>query len=90
MGKHVNIAGNTHFLKIGQSIDYNLALVLFEEDNITFCYCPTLDITGYGHNEKEANKSFEITLHEYFDYTLKEKTLKADLTRLGWHYQFLN
>ncbi len=75
-----------HSSDMGQKINYDLPLVLFEEDNITFCFCPALDITGYGYNEKEARKSFDITLHEYFDYTVKEKTLKKDLTRLGWHF----
>ncbi len=86
MGKQLNASVKNPIVEPGQNISYDLALVLFEEDNVAFCFCPALDITGYGDSEKEARKSFDITLREYFDYTVKEKTLKKDLTRLGWHF----
>lgn len=86
MGKQLNALAKTPSLEPGQKTSFDLALVLFEEDKVMFCFCPALDITGYGYSEKEAAKSFDITLSQYLDHTIKEKTLKRDLTRIGWHF----
>jgi hypothetical protein len=59
-------------------------IINYIEDNICYVFCPALDITGYGHTEAAANKSFEITLLEYIKYTTHKKTLKKDLLALGW------
>lgn len=86
MRKHSRFNGNVSF-KSGEKVTCDLPVILFEEDNNTLCYCPALDIAGYGANENDAQRSFEITLSEYFDYTLKKKTLKTDLSRLGWKFR---
>ncbi len=65
-------------------IKCNLPLIIFEEENSFITYCPALDLSGYGSNEIEAKKSFEVTLSEYFRYTVNKKTLAKDLTKLGW------
>jgi hypothetical protein len=43
-----------------------------------------LDISGYGENETEADKSFELVLSEYFKYTVNKNTLAEDLKKMGW------
>jgi len=40
-------------------------------------------LSGYGANEDEANNSFEVTLGEYFRYTVNKNTLAADLKKMG-------
>ncbi len=34
--------------------------------------------------EQDARESFEICLTEFFDYSIKKKTLVAELESLGW------
>ena len=67
-----------HLLKI------SLNVFLFTEDNIHYAYIPAFDILGYGNNENEAKKSVEISLSEFFKYTLSKKTFVIELKRLGW------
>jgi hypothetical protein len=66
------------------TVKVKLAIISFEEDNSIICYCPALDLAGYGEDEKSAAESFSLALGEFLDYTLKKKTLKAELLRLGW------
>jgi len=82
MSKEVSIQGEWRSGK--NVITCNLPLILFEEDNNHITFCPALDISGYGPTESEANKSFEITLGEYFRYTVNKRTLEEDLKKLGW------
>jgi len=65
-------------------IKCNLPLIIFEEDKNIITYCPALDLSGYGSTEEEAKKSFEVTLSEYFRYTVNKKTLAEDLKKHGW------
>tara|TARA_R110002049_G_scaffold162031_1_gene327655 strand:+ start:10900 stop:11295 length:396 start_codon:yes stop_codon:yes gene_type:complete len=66
-------------------VKINLLLIHFkDESNIHFIYSPHLDLTGYGHNLKDAKKSFEIVFEDFVDYTLKKKSLGKILTDLGW------
>lgn len=66
------------------TITCNLPLIIFKEGNITFFYCPALDLSGYGENEEAAEQSFNVTLDEYFKYTTHKDTLGQDLEKLGW------
>ncbi|MGB8492005.1 MAG: hypothetical protein WCE64_13195 [Bacteroidales bacterium] len=65
-------------------IKCQLPLIIFKEDNNIITYCPALDLSGYGADEIESNKSFEEVLSEYFTYTVNKKTLASDLKNLGW------
>jgi hypothetical protein len=65
-------------------ISVGLSLYIWEEDDFTFVYSPALDVTGYGDNEVEAKKSFEITLSEFVSYTHNKNTIYEELERLGW------
>jgi len=65
-------------------------LLLFhfvDENKVHFIYSPHLDLTGYGTSTEEARKSFEISLEDFIDYTVKKKTLDKVLTDLGWELQ---
>jgi hypothetical protein len=67
-----------------QKMQLQLPVIAFTEDNVHMIYCPALDLTGYGKNEGEAQKSFETILAEYLKYTTTKGTLFADLKKLGW------
>lgn len=66
------------------TINVELTLISFTEENMFFVYCPALDLTGYGDNEKDAKNSFSQTLKMYLNYTTENKTFIKDLTVHGW------
>jgi hypothetical protein len=71
------------------SIDHNkvegtLDIIKFNEDDTAIVYCPTLEVYGYGSDEKEAKESFETSLAEFFRYCINKNTLRLELKRLGW------
>ena len=77
------IKGNINNVN-GLDITFNLSLITFEEDNSVICYCPALDVYGYGLTEKEARSSMQTNLSIYFEYTTKKDTIVQDLRKLGW------
>ena len=68
------------------SIEVNLALLEFMEDDNFIIYSPALDVSGYGKTKAEALKSFEIGLEEFFSYTIEKGTFEKELIRLGWEF----
>ena len=67
-----------------RTVGVNLSLIIFEDDGKVVVYCPALDISGYGLNEREAIESFKVSLGEFFLYTLQKKTFLSELKKLGW------
>jgi hypothetical protein len=61
-----------------------LALVEFQEENVTIIYSPALDLSGYGYNREEARASFTEALNEFFRYTNNKNALDKVLKDLGW------
>lgn len=70
-----------------ESINSELAVFLFKEDDAFIAYSPALDLSGYGKTEVEARDSFNIVLKEYFDYATREGTLYQDLKDHGWNFK---
>ncbi len=68
----------------GTLINVRLSVVLFKENNIHIAYCPAVDVYGYGENDSEARKSFEVSLAEFFRYGMEKNTLNSELAALGW------
>lgn len=66
------------------SLEFELAVIRFREDNWTIIYCPALNLNGYGKNVSEAEKAFASTLRIYLKDTVEERTLELDLEKLGW------
>jgi len=69
--------------KKGQ-VDLQVPVISFIDDNTHIIYCPALDLSGYGIDETEARKSFDLALQEYLSYTINKGTLWNDLKNLGW------
>jgi len=65
-------------------VTVRVPIIQFEEDNNQIIYCPALEVTGYGNSEDEAKEAFEISLSEFFKYTLHKRTLYNEMRRLGW------
>ncbi|MCJ7446570.1 MAG: hypothetical protein MUO72_02650 [Bacteroidales bacterium] len=65
-------------------IGCRLPLIEFEDGNNVIAYCPALDLSRYGPTAAEAERSFKVTLSEYFRYTMNKGTLAEDLKKLGW------
>ncbi len=83
MPKKIKIEGT--FNNVSHTVHVGLMLFYFIDENGThIVYCPHLDLSGYGTTEVEANTSFDYSLGEFFDYTLKKNTLKQVLSELGW------
>jgi len=72
-------------LMISKGTSIKLPLISFEEGGATICYCPALDISGYGYSEKEAMDSYKYVMAEYLDHSIQKDTLQKDLKRMGWH-----
>lgn len=68
----------------GINMKLKLPIISFKEDNSEILYCPALDLSGYGLNEKESIDSFNHTLGEFLLYTTRKKTLASELQKLGW------
>ena len=71
----------------GKTSVVRVKLLLFhfqDENKVHFVYSPHLDLTGYGNDENQAKKSFEIVMEDFVDYTVKKKTVAKVLADLGW------
>lgn len=73
-----------NYKNASSKIEAVLSLLQFKEKEVTIIYSPALDLSGYGNNEKEAQKSFEITIEEFFRYTINKRTFETELKNLGW------
>ncbi|MBS1559814.1 MAG: hypothetical protein JST69_13925 [Bacteroidetes bacterium] len=80
--QNLNFSGN--FSNNQAKVSVTVGLFQFEEGGNTMIYSPAFDLTGYGKDILEAKQSFEETLDEFLDYTIKKKTFVKELNRLGW------
>ncbi len=71
--------------KSKKGIQVELLILRFQDKNeVYYVYAPQLDLTGYGTTEEEADDSFNAVIGDFFDYSIKKKTLDSELRRLGW------
>lgn len=80
--QNLNFSGN--FSNSQTKVSVTIGVFQFEEDGNTIIYSPAFDLSGYGKDLNEAKHSFEETLDEFLDYTIKKKTFVKELNRLGW------
>ncbi|MFP4663696.1 MAG: hypothetical protein ACLFM1_04655 [Bacteroidales bacterium] len=68
-------------------VKIKLLIVHFKDNTgVHILYSPHLDLSGYGENLSAAKESFEITLSDFIDYTIKKKTIGSVLRKLGWSF----
>jgi hypothetical protein len=80
------MAKNT-VLKSKHSININVQVVLFEEDNMWVAYCPALELSSYGDDQREAKKAFDEAMNIFLSETDRKGTLERYLLKLGWQLQ---
>ena len=73
-----------HFAGKKGTVNLQVPLISFIDDNTHIFYCPSLDLSGYGIDETEAKASFDTVLEEYLIYTINKGSLWNDLKKLGW------
>jgi len=73
-----------------EQVKINVPLIEFEEDGVQIIYCPSLDIQGYGNDNKEARDSFAIALEEFLKYTIHKNTLFSEMKKMGWKIKSKN
>jgi hypothetical protein len=64
--------------------EIGLSMLQFKEDEVHIIYAPSLDLYGYGESVEAARESFQISLEEFFKYTVNKKTLDKVLIEMGW------
>ena len=74
----------------GKTVSAGLELYKFKEEGMTIIYCPALDLSAYGEDERSAKKSFSETFRLYVTYCLNKNTLIEDLKKYGWAVKSLN
>ena len=80
----MKMKGN-NFIKIsGGCIDANLDIYIYTNDGFKIVYSPALDLMGYGKTVKDAQKSFEVVISDFFESSLKRGTLDEYLISKKW------
>jgi len=83
----LNFTGKLDFKE--QSVNVNLGMYLFKEDESYIVYCPALDLSEYGDSEEHAKKSFADVFEMTIKYMLTKNTIKEDLINHGWQIMSL-
>jgi hypothetical protein len=66
-------------------VEISVSLFTFKEGDVYIAYCPSLDLSGYDHDEAKAKADFEAMLADYLAWQMRNGTLRADLSAHGWH-----
>lgn len=67
-------------------ISANLNGIGFEDDGFFVIYIPSLNISGYGDNEEEANEMVIEVFNEFSQslLSLSRRQMLAELNKMGW------
>jgi len=84
----LNFSGRLDYKE--KSVNVNLCMYLFKEEDSYIVYCPALDLSAYGDSEEQAKESFTDVFEMTIKYMLDENTLKEDLVNHGWKITDLN
>ena len=60
--------------------------IAFKDDQYSIIYIPSLEISAYGQNIKQAKKMLEIQLDEFSEnlFKLPTSSIHQEFKRLGW------
>ena len=53
--------------KSAKSVEVQVDVVLIKEGDFFVALCPSLNVSSYGHTEKEARSAFDEALHIFID-----------------------
>lgn len=75
----------TNFIKVHNGVvEARLDVFIYENDGFMVAYAPALDLMGYGKTIEKAKQSFEVVIEDFFEFSLKNATLKEYLIKHGW------
>ncbi|MFZ1677734.1 MAG: hypothetical protein WAT91_10705 [Saprospiraceae bacterium] len=60
---------------------------LFKEGDYIVAYCPALELSTYGTDEKDAKVAFKDAVQIFLTETFRKGTLEKELLKLGWRLQ---
>jgi len=69
------------------SLNVNVQVALFKENDIWVAYCPALEVSSYGDEKDEAKQAFEEAMQIFLAETERKGTLEKYLLKLGWQLQ---
>jgi hypothetical protein len=69
------------------SVTVEVQVILFQEGDQWIAYCPALELSSYGDNQKDAKKSFDEAMSIFLKETDRKGTLERYLLKLGWQLQ---
>lgn len=69
------------------NIELPLDLLFLQEGDYVIAFCPALELSAYGKNEKSAMIAFEDVVTIFMDETKEKGTLEKVLLHLGWRLQ---
>lgn len=79
-------------LKKGK-IDSHLNVIKYQDKdtNQIVCYIPSLEITGYGSDEKRALDMLHFSVEEFYSFLndLSPEKIETELFKLGWKHNKL-
>jgi hypothetical protein len=84
------------FIKINyrkKLIEGNLLAHSFESDGLQFVYVPSLNISGYGSNQEEAQEMVNICIKDFIEtlFSVNESIAIEEIKKLGWKkHKFFN
>ena len=70
--------------QVGKSIEVQLGVLIFQEDDSYLAYCPALQLSTYGDSISDAKEAFEDLVKSYVEDCQKMGTLEKDLRAHGW------
>ncbi len=75
------------FKKNNEGADAIIRRFTFKDEKHFVCYAPSVNVSGYGDNEKEAEEDFFYQLNVFFEdlFELKLPQKKKVLAELGWN-----
>lgn len=69
------------------SVNVNIQVVLFKEDDVWVAYCPALELSSYGDDKQDARQAFDEAMKIFLAETDRKGTLERYLLKLGWQLQ---
>lgn len=67
-----------------KSVSASVDVLLMKDNKHYIVFSPSLELSSYGKNKKDAFKSFKTTFEIFIQYGIEKNTLKKDLQQLGW------
>ncbi len=74
-------------LKSAKTVEVQVDVILVKDGDFFIALCPSLNVSSYGHTEKEAKTGFDEALQIFITETDKKGNLEKELLRFGWILQ---